>query len=260
MQIQDDLGHIIRLSQPPRRIISTVPSLTELLAYLKLDEEVIGITKFCIHPENWFRNKTRIGGTKKLHIDKIKTLNPDIIIANKEENTQADIEQLKKFFPVFVTDINNYDDALRNILNIGKLTNRVEEAEKLVADVQRNFEEINHCFGQKTAAYLIWKNPYMTVGSDTYIHSIMTKTGLQNVFSHKFRYPETSLQELQNLKPDLILLSSEPYPFKEKDVTEMKNFLPDSAVVLADGEMFSWYGSRMLLAPGYFKKLRANIF
>lgn len=120
----DQLGRKIELNYIPKRIISVVPSQTELLHSLGMEEEVIGITKFCVHPQQWFRIKIRIGGTKQLDIGKIKNLQPDLIIANKEENTRDQIEKLAIHFPVWISDVNTLEDALSMIYSIGNMLDK----------------------------------------------------------------------------------------------------------------------------------------
>ncbi len=241
---------------PYRRIISLVPSLTELLSDLGLEQEVIGITKFCVHPAKWFKSKTRIGGTKNVNIKKIYNLQPDLIIANKEENVKEQVEELAVDFNVFLTDINSLESALEAIRNIGILTARSEQASILSLKLKAKFKKLKeHSLSSKKfkTAYLIWQNPYMAAGGDTFINDMMTYCGMQNVFSSLNRYPETSLAELKNIGCELLLLSSEPYPFKEKHIPEISNQLPGTKIMLADGEMFSWYGSRLIKAADYFE-------
>ncbi len=237
------------------KAISLVPSITETLYSLGLNEEVVGITKFCVHPQDWFRTKERIGGTKNIHIQKIRELQPDLIIANKEENVKEQVEELAKDFEVLLTDVNNFEEALQMIRAVGNAVSKGFEADQLIADIERKFSKINPA-EQKTAAYLIWQNPYMTVGGDTFIHEMMKKAGFENIFADTNRYPETQINELKELKPEYLLLSSEPYPFKQKHSDELQQQLPGTKVILVDGEMFSWYGSRMLLAADYFRRLR----
>ncbi len=243
-----------------KKIISLVPSITELLHFFKLHEETIGITKFCIHPHEWYITKTIIGGTKNINIEKILALNPDLIICAKEENTKAQVELLAKSFPVYVCDVKSYDDSLCMINDIGILTNKQMEASQLIKSIENTFSEIEIIATNKiTASYIIWKEPYMTVGYDTFIHDMMSKIGIENIYKKKIRYPIFNIEELQTLNPSLILLSSEPYPFSETHIEEMKKYFPNAKVMLADGEMFSWYGSRMLLMPAYFVQLKNAI-
>jgi ABC-type Fe3+-hydroxamate transport system substrate-binding protein len=243
----------------PKRIISLVPSLTELLWHLGLYEETVGITKFCIHPKEWYKSKTRVGGTKQVNIKKLFELEPDLIICNKEENVKEQIDLLAEKYPVFVSDISTYKQAIQAITAIACITNKTAEAALLIENIEASFEKNIANKAKITAAYLIWKLPYMTVGGDTYISDLMRIAGFENVFKNKFRYPETSLEELRELNPTVILLSSEPYPFKEKHIQEIKKTLPHTKILLVDGEMFSWYGSRMLYAAEYFNKLQTQI-
>lgn len=237
------------------KIISLVPSITELLHALGLENEVVGITKFCVHPQKWFRNKTRIGGTKNIHFEKIKELQPELIIANKEENVKDQVEELMLHYNVHITDVNNYEEALEMILAIGKLVNKEEAAEKLYTNISTAFASLPPVTKKKRAAYFIWKDPWMTVGGDTFIDSMLQKAGFQNIFSDQIRYPVIDLELLNQQAPEYILLSSEPYPFKENHANQMQQQFPLSKIVLADGEMFSWYGSRMLQAANYFKEI-----
>ncbi|HYF31307.1 MAG TPA: helical backbone metal receptor [Chitinophagaceae bacterium] len=253
----DQTGRSIILQAPPSRIVSLVPSQTELLHYLGLEEEVVGITKFCVHPEQWFRSKTRVGGTKQLHIDTIRQLQPDLIIANKEENVQEQVETLSKDFPVWISDINNLDHAYEMIACIGSMLQKTTAAAALIDDIRNEFDLLAQALPKNCeplqAAYLIWKDPYMTVGHDTFIHDMMVRCGFENIFADKTRYPTTTIEELQSAGCEVLLLSSEPFPFAQKHVDELQQHLPATRIMLVDGEMFSWYGSRLLQAPAYFR-------
>ena len=261
MKFRDQLDRELELrSFPPKRIISVVPSQTELLFDLGLDEEVIGITKFCVHPNVWFKTKTRIGGTKKLNLSLIRQLKPDIIIANKEENVQDEVEELAKEFPVWTSDIKNLEDAYGMIQGVGGLVGREAPARELISRIKSNFSKSQTSNLEYRTAYLIWKDPYMTVGGDTFISEMMKFCGLQNIFELQGRYPEVSIRHLSSLNCQLLLLSSEPYPFKQKHIEELRPALPDTKILLVDGEMFSWYGSRLQYAPAYFRQLRELIF
>lgn len=254
MQITDQTGQLLNLSSPVNKLISTVPSQTELLFDLGLDKEVIGITKFCIHPTEWFKTKTRIGGTKTLNIDLIRELRPDVIFANKEENTEAEIKTLCKEFPVYISDIKNLDEALKMIDDIGKITGKESNATKIMTEIKKGFELLTPAREIKTA-YLIWNNPYMSVGSDTFISDMINRCGFKNILASKLRYPEVTMDELNESGCELLLLSSEPFPFKEKHIEEIKVAGFKGRIALVDGEMFSWYGSRLMKAPAYFQQL-----
>lgn len=240
-----------------QRIISVVPSQTELLAYLGADEQVVGITKFCIHPNNWFRAKTRVGGTKNLNINKIHELKPDLILANKEENTKEQIEELQRHYRVYVSDILTWRDAMAMINEVGNLLGRQSQAQMLVNELQQKHDEwfTQRLAAPRRAAYLIWRQPYMAAASETFIDEMLQIAGFQNVFAKQKRYPEISIDDLQNACPDYILLSSEPYPFSEIHIAELQTHCPKSRIILVDGELFSWYGSRLLLAFEYFRSL-----
>ena len=240
---------------PPNTIISLVPSLTELLFDLGLGDKVTGRTRFCIHPKEKVEKVPIIGGTKNPHLDKIREIKPDLIIANKEENRQEDIEELKRDFEVHITEIGNINEALFTIHDIGWKCGAEQKAKNLIHKIQEQMKEVPD-EKPMTAAYMIWRDPWMSVGNDTYIHSVMEHWKLENVFEDKTRYPKTSLEELSYKKPDVILLSSEPYPFKEKHIKEVSNVCKGTSILLVNGEWFSWYGSRMLRAFEQLNVLR----
>ena len=255
----DQTGQQISLTKIPKRIISLVPSQTELLFDLGLNDEVIGITKFCVHPAAWFKTKTRIGGTKQLNMELIKQLLPDLIIANKEENVKEQIEELQKHVPVWVSDINNLEDAYEMMAQVGLLTGKNDSANNIVSQIKNNFATLLTNNYRLPAAYLIWQNPYMTIGGDTFINSMLEAAGFNNIFADKKRYPEITIEVLNAAGCNLLFLSSEPFPFQQKHIDELQQQLPQTKIVLVDGELFSWYGSRMLKAAGYFKKLKQNV-
>lgn len=249
------LNDTAQLLQKPKRIISLVPSVTELLHYLGLEEETIAVTKFCIHPAAWFRSKKNIGGTKNINIRRIKELAPDLIIANKEENVREQVEELAATHNVWVTDVNSIDDAHKMITDIGMLTGKTAEAKKLVIDIKKEFGRLLQYKPVLKTAYLIWRTPYMTVGGGTFINDILQYCGFENAFAAYSRYPKITAEELAAAGCKLVLLASEPYPFKEKHIKELQRHLPGVKIILADGEMFSWYGSRMLHMPQYLQGL-----
>lgn len=244
----------------PRRIVSLVPSQTELLAWLGLQEEVVGITKFCVHPVEWFQTKQRVGGTKTVNVEKVAWLHPDLILGNKEENERAQIEELQTHFPVWISDVVTLEDALDMIRRVGAMTGKTEPAQALAAEIARRFEGLKkEPLKPLRAAYLIWRKPYMAAGQDTFINEMMQWAGFENVFAGLQRYPEIGLDSLADAAPEVILLSSEPYPFAEKHLDAIRELCPHAGVYLVDGEVFSWYGSRLLQAPAYFQALRERI-
>ena len=247
------------LNYLPKRIVSLVPSQTELLFTLDLDAETVGITRFCVHPSSWFKTKESVGGTKTIDLAKIKSLKPDLIIANKEENVKAQIEELAKDYPVWLTDVNNFAGALRMIADIGVITGKSTTANILINSISQIFKEMQKMENPVKTAYLIWRKPYMTIGGDTFINDMLLQCGLENIFSDKKRYPEINIEDLPIAHCELLLLSSEPYPFKQKHIDELSSQLPNTKIILANGEMFSWYGSRMLLMPTYLNNLLAEL-
>jgi ABC-type Fe3+-hydroxamate transport system substrate-binding protein len=266
-QFQDQTGNFISTPFPPERIISLVPSLTELLFDLDLQDEVIGITKFCVHPEEWFRSKIRIGGTKQLNLPLIESLKPDLVIASKEENVKEQVEAVQQFCPVYCSDISNLQESYEVIEHLGYLTDRSEKAKELISNIQNSFKELPVSAKPIKAAYLIWQEPYMTVGGDTFIDHMMQLAGFQNVFAAEKRYPALTVEDLIKHDVEAVLFSSEPFPFKQKHIDAfklewMQQNSPQQLPVLkiVDGELFSWYGSRTLYAADYFRKLRESLF
>lgn len=245
-----------------KSFVSLVPSLTELLFDLGLKTEVKGITKFCIRPAHWLKEKTIVGGTKKIHIEKIDQLLPDLLIANKEENTKEEIEEISVHYDVLVTDIQTLEQALTAIKQIGLFTGRKKESERLIVTIKNNFSDLRQDLSAQkklNAAYLIWQKPFMTVGGDTFIHSMLERCNLHNTFGHKKRYPEISIKDLRESNSDIIILASEPFPFTLKHQKELQSVLKEKIITLANGEMFSWYGSRLQYAPAYFRQFYNNL-
>ena len=255
----DQTGNSITLAIAPKRIVSLVPSQTELLYHLGLEDAVVGITKFCVHPETWFRNKTRIGGPKQVHIEAVKALAPDLIIANKEENLQKEVAELAAFCPVWTSDISNLQQALQMIATVGAMTDSIEKASAIINKIQQGFAALPASSAGISTTYLIWQKPYMTVGGDTFIHDMLTRCGFENTYKDQQRYPVTTIQDIRQGGCRLLLLSSEPFPFQQIHLEALQQELPDTSILLVDGEMFSWYGSRLLLAPAYFEKLKSNV-
>nr|WP_295237100.1 helical backbone metal receptor [Sediminibacterium sp.] len=201
-----------------------------------------------------------MGGTKKIHIDQIKALSPTLVIANKEENIKEQVEDLEAFTNVHLTDVSTYEDALNMIEEIGLLTHTSEKAKELILTIKERFAELSKLsqiqqLQSLPCAYLIWQDPFMTIGGDTYISDLLKKIGFVNVFANDNRYPSITLSNIEQSNCKVIFLSSEPYPFKQMHIDELQRYFPNKLIILVDGEMFSWYGSRLLEAPAYFKSL-----
>lgn len=256
MIVKDQLHRTLTFLETPQRIISLVPSQTELLVDLGLRDSIVGVTKFCVHPSDLKKSKTIVGGTKSVHFDKIAELQPDIIICNKEENTKEIVENCGAIAPVWVSDIKDIEGNNEMILSLGILLDVEEKADQLVSDINTKKDAFTKNLIKRKntkVAYLIWKNPFMAAGNDTFINYLLHLIGFENVLNtKKGRYPEITLEDLQ--KATIIFLSSEPYPFKETDAIALKNAL-GKPVHLVDGEYFSWYGSRLLKAFNYFEDL-----
>ncbi len=239
----DQMGRKVILNQAPKRIISLVPSQTELLFELGVGDQIVGRTKFCIHPEEQLKEIPIIGGTKKFRMQAIKDLKPDLIIGNKEENYKEGIEELSVDFPVWISDILTINDALDMVSKIGAVLQKDSEASALIQDLRQRYAFPKKVLGK--ALYLIWRNPWMAAGQDTFINEMLKVAGFRNAID-ALRYPELSEAQIKKIDLEFVLLSSEPYPFKEKHKNEIKKLVPKAKVVLVNGEWFSWYGSRIL--------------
>lgn len=253
------MGHQVYLPSLPTRIVSLVPSQTEFLFDLGLEEKIIGVTKFCIHPKEKVKQKAVVGGTKNFRFDVIDDLQPDLIIGNKEENYKEGIEQLQQSFQVWMSDIYTLNDASQMIQRLGEVTGTGERAGKLIQKIEAGFSSLEPANPPISTAYFIWRKPYMAVGCNNIIDHVLQRCGYVNVFAEHERYPEITSEQLRKINPQLILLSSEPYPFKEKHIAEFQELCPDALIKIVDGEMFSWYGSRLLHAPAYLQSIIKNI-
>ena len=264
MNIKDQIGTLHSFESTPNKIVSLVPSQTELLYDLGLEDSIVGITKFCIHPYHLKATKAIVGGTKTIKFDKIKALQPDIIICNKEENTKAIVEELSQICSVWVTDILTIEDNIKMIQDFGVLFNRRTEAQKWIDKTNFAWQDFKQFIKNKPfkkVAYFIWANPYMVAGNTTFINELLQLNHFTNIYINKEgRYPEVELRKIRlEGDPDYVFLSSEPFPFKDEHAFEIGRATHHAKTVFVDGEMFSWYGSRLVKAFIYFKKLHEKI-
>lgn len=252
----DQCDREVNIPENVQRIVSLVPSQTELLFDLGLEKEVLGITKFCIHPSAWRKEKSIVGGTKSLHIDKIKALSPDLIVANKEENNREDLEIISKFCAVWISDVKNLHESLEMIEDLGKICNRKKKAQEIKNEIDSGFKKLQPLKSPINCLYFIWQKPYMLAGSNTFINDMLKKCGFVNLALIKSeRYAEFTEEEILQLNADVIFLSSEPFPFQQKHLEKYNKLFGDAKIILVDGEMFSWYGSRLKLSVDYFNDL-----
>jgi len=257
MILTDQLNREIYIKETPKRIVSLVPSQTELLADLGLVEAIVGVTKFCVHPKDLRKQKTIVGGTKLINVDKIKALKPDIILCNKEENSHEVVESLKNIAPIHISDIYNLEDAFELFKMYGILFRVEEKVNTLILKIKEErlkFKILTKNQLKQKSAYFIWQNPWMVVGSNTYIDAMLREANLNNVFASELRYLDIDIEHPKLKEAEVIMLSSEPYPFKQKHIETLKINFPDKKIMLVDGEMFSWYGSRLKLSYNYFNQ------
>lgn len=256
LEITDQMGRRVHLLYPPLRIVSLVPSQTELLFDLGLSRQIVGVTKFCIYPDYARHQAQVIGGTKNFDFAKIRATQPDLVIGNKEENYAEGIEELANSYPVWMSNITDLPEALDMIRRVGQLTGKQQLADPLAAEIAASFAALAAPAPLIAAAYFIWRKPYMAAASGTFIDDMLRRAGFRNVFAHLDRYPEITPAQLAAAAPARILLSSEPYPFQEKHLAEFREICPAATVQLVDGELFSWYGSRLRQSAAYFQRLR----
>jgi len=251
--VVDHLSRTVTYPFPPKKIVSLAPAITDTMYGLVLEEEIVGRTRFCIHPKDKVENALNIGGTKDIKLDRIHQLKPDLIIAEKEENTKEIVEELEQYYPVYVFEVQTVDDAFRMMADLGDITDRAKQANELIQNIKKVFKEIPHGQG-KRIAYMIWQRPYMVVGKNTYIQSLLDKLGFVNPFTQfEGRYPEVTVDDLQRAQLDYLFLATEPFPFRDKHLNPMAELLPGVEPHIVDGEMF-WYGVKMLEAVPYFKQ------
>ncbi|MEZ4642595.1 MAG: helical backbone metal receptor [Chloroflexota bacterium] len=260
-KVTDQMGRTLLVPQRPLRIVSLVPSQTELLFDLGLESEIVGLTEFCIHPAAQVAGKQRVGGPKKFRFDVIARLQPDLIFGNKEENYREGILQLAKSYPVWMSDILTLADACAMIRQVGGLVGKGDRALALAEQIESAFARLEICSSAAARRLFYLENPYLVAAANTFIHEMLTRCGFINVFAGygNGRYPEVTAEQIRAAQPDIIFLSSEPFPFREKHRQLFAEQFPETAVHLVDGEMFSWYGSRLLLAVDYFQQLQNKL-
>ncbi|MDN3724630.1 helical backbone metal receptor [Aequorivita sp. SDUM287046] len=256
MEFIDQIGRRIDLNKTPSRIVSLVPSQTELIVTLGLETQLVGITKFCVHPSHLRAEKTIVGGTKKVNYEKIKALQPDVIICNKEENTREMVLRLETIAPVWVSDISSISQSNEMIEKLGTLFGKKRQALNLISKIEtelNDFQIYMKLVPRKKVIYTIWKDPFMAAGRNTFINTLLELNNFENcIIEENSRYPIISLNEMD--RAELVLLSTEPYPFNKHHVVALQNEIRRK-VRLVNGEYFSWYGSRLLFAFDYFRSL-----
>jgi len=265
IRIRDDEGVTHHFRQAPQRIVSLVPSLTESVASLGGADRLVAVTEWCVHPQDVVKTIPKVRGTKNPYVKKILELKPDLVLANREENRERHVVELRRHVPVFVTYPRSVFDALKTVKDLGVLLEAPERAaeiaeacETLIDGIHESADPYFH------TACLIWRDPWMAVGPDTYIHDLLGHFGFVNVYRDEDgRYPETSLQELSERGAEIVLLPSEPYEFQDNHREEVQaavwQRVPGCRVVLVDGSYLTWWGTRTLAALRYLTSLRRRL-
>ncbi|EXI81250.1 MAG: vitamin B12-transporter protein BtuF [Candidatus Accumulibacter appositus] len=267
MQWSDAIGKQHDRYADTPRIVSLVPSLTELLVDLGLAEQLVGRTGFCIHPRQAVRRLPKLGGTKGFALDKLRALAPTHVLVNIDENRREEVEALQAFVPhVIVT----HPLAVRDNLALYELLAGIfggnaeveTRATALAADFEREWRALSaqtDTLPRQRVLYLIWQQPWLSVARDTYISRMLAAAGWDSLpIESALRYPEVDLAALAR-QADWLLLSSEPYPFREQHLRQLAEQLPTTRATLINGEMVSWYGSRAIRGLAYLRELRARL-
>lgn len=255
-QMSDDIGLKLELERPPQRLVSLVPSWTETLFAMGAGPMVVGATRFCVSPAQALADVAKVGGTKNPNLRTIAELQPDLVIANAEENRREDIERIREQgIPVLTTYPRTVPGAVESILRMGRALDREAQAAALAREIALTVSGIEAGLGVWSKLRLrvfcpIWKNPWMVFNGDTYAHDVLRMMGFNNVYaSAGERYPRTTLAEAIEHRPDVVLLPDEPYEFGAADVDELKAELPPALsrrVLTVSGRNLHWYGVHMV--------------
>jgi len=251
----DASGVAVELPRPPRRIVSLIPSTTEILCRLGLGDALVGITVYCVEPRDVVRGKTRIGGEKNPDLEKIRALAPDLVVANIEENRREDIDRLRAWsIPVWVTYPRTVAEGIQLVGELGELTDAEARARELVRDLESLYARAERAGAHRPPVavfYPIWRGPYMTINGDTYIHDMLRVCGARNIFADRpERYPTVTLDEMAARRPAVILLPDEPFRFRRAHLADFEVYtevpaVRDGRIHLVDGKPFSWHGPRI---------------
>ena len=233
------------------RLISLCPSLTELVFDLGAGDELLARTKFCIHPQPDVERIEKVGGTKNPKVARIVELAPDLVLMNEEENRREDAEAIREAgIRVHSSLPRTAEETAAMVRSIGGAIGRRSRAEEIARDIERRAERVRRAAEGRppvSFAYLIWREPWMTVNGDTFVDAMLTLAGGRNVFGGRDeRYPTIGIEELRDAAPDAVLLSSEPFPFGTKHIEELARLtgFEPGRFALVDGELLSWHGSR----------------
>ncbi|MEO8736763.1 MAG: helical backbone metal receptor [Edaphobacter sp.] len=248
MRMNDQLGRQVILPDWPERIISLCPSETETLAALVTPDRIVGCTSYCRYPETLVSGLAKVGGTKRLDVQAIHALQPDLIVSVREENSEDQINALAEDFPTLILNPVDHETTFESIRILGVAVGEPTRADALAKDIEAALGGLEKAQGQR-ALYLIWRKPYMVAGSDTFIDSMLQSLGFENAASGlSGRYPMLDDDALSRVFPDVILAASEPFPFEEKHCAELQSRFPTCRICLVDGEAFGWHGVRTLHA------------
>jgi ABC-type Fe3+-hydroxamate transport system substrate-binding protein len=261
----DAIQRPIEVAQPPRRVISLVPSITEALFAFGLGDAVVGVTQFCVEPRSGVATKEKVGGTKTLNLAKVRDLEPELIIANAEENRQEDVRQLiAGGMKVFVTFPRTVAEAIEMMRQIAAMTGSTDVAAPIIQESEEALAEARAANEKRRRLRVfapIWRSPWMTVGPGTYTHDVVSLCGGLNIFAHRHeRYPRTELSEIARRDPQVILLPDEPYRFAPKHLPELTQYdyisaVRDQRIYLLEGKHLCWYGPRMAGSLRFIQRL-----
>lgn len=261
----DDLHRRLEVKTAPQRIVSLVPSLTETLFTFGLGEQIVGVTNFCVEPPDKVKEKARVGGTKSFSVERVKELEPDLVIANAEENREEDIRQLLRAgLSVFMTFPRTVHGAINMMRRLADVTGAQEAARPIIAEAEAALQEARAANqGRRPLRVFcpIWRRPWMTIGQDTYMHDFLLACGGINIFADRHdRYPRIELEEMSRRIPEVIILPSEPYHFTMRHAQEFSKFahvpaVQEQRIYVLDGKHLAWYGPRIATSLRFVRNL-----
>jgi len=251
--VVDALGREINVPQPVRRVVSLVPSLTDLCFELEAGDRVVGVSDVCSEPRGKLDGIPRVGGEKRPSLEAIRALRPDLVLANKEENRRQDVDRLRDSgIAVFVSHPRTVDEGAELCLALGGMLGTAPRARALAAEIRRARAAARQrgLPAPVVAVVFVWRDPFMTISGDTYGHDVLACIGGQNPFAGASqRYPKVTLEAVARQRPRLILLPDEPYAFSEQDAEQVRGAIPGATVVRCPGRPLFWHGPRAREIP-----------
>jgi ABC-type Fe3+-hydroxamate transport system substrate-binding protein len=261
VRLTDATGATVSLAATPRRIVSLVPSTTETVFELGAGDRVVGVTRYCVRPDGARRQARVVGGTKSPRLETIRELDPDLILANQEENREEDVQALRQVAPVYVAFPRDVPAAIAEILKLGILTGREAVARRMCLELAESLQRLREARDGRPVfpyLYFIWRQPYMAAGPGTFIDALLGEAGGRNVLDGApGRYPELTAEQIETAGADVLFFSSEPYPFAPRHLEEIP--AARGKRILVDGQLLSWHGARMREGIPYAERVAREV-